>query len=289
MAAPTTGGAGDRPRVSLRGLDDVARKPSTLEYLREIWARRELAVEIPRNDVLAQHMDTFLGNVWHVLNPLMLMTVYWVIFGVILQTSRGVDHYIGFLGVGVFVFGYTQRSILHGAASISGNEGLLRSVYFPRAILPVSTVAAETLLFATDVVVMLAVVMLSGAGIHWTIVFFPLVIAVQLLFNLGAAFVVAPINDQYRDFRQVLPYFFRILMYLSGTMYSVAHRYPGSNRIQHVFEANPMYSFISLARGAVMGLPTTKGMYISVAAWTTVLLVGGFVLFRSREHTYGRQ
>jgi teichoic acid transport system permease protein len=233
-------------------------------------------------------MGTALGNLWHVLNPLLLMAVYWFTFAVVLHANRGVPHYLAFLAVGVFTFGFTQRSVMSGAASISGNEGLLRSIYFPRAILPLSAVTAQSLTYVADVVVMLTVVLLNGAGIRWTWIFLPVVIAVQIAFNLGAAFVVAPINDTYRDFRNALPYVFRILMYVSGTMYSVTDRFASNPKVLHLFELNPMYSFIEITRGVVMGTSTTRGMYVSVAAWTLGLSLGGFVLFRSREHMYGR-
>jgi teichoic acid transport system permease protein len=110
---------------------------------------------------------------------------------------------------------------------------------------------------------------------------------VQAVFNLGGTFITARIGDAYADFGQILPYFFRILIYLSGAMYSV-DRFIHSAIAQHLFELNPMYSFLSLARGAVLGTPTTIGMYLSVAGWTTLLMVGGFIFFRANEHEYGR-
>jgi teichoic acid transport system permease protein len=111
--------------------------------------------------------------------------------------------------------------------------------------------------------------------------------AVQAVFNLGGTFISARIGDAYADFGQILPYVFRILIYMSGAMYSV-EQFISSALVQHLFELNPMYSFISLARGAVLGTPTTIGMYLSVAGWTVLLLVAGFIFFRANEHEYGR-
>jgi teichoic acid transport system permease protein len=275
-------------RVSLRGLSNVDAQPPTSTYLREIWNRREFAFEVPRQEVLARHMGTALGNFWHVLNPLLLMVVFWFTFAVVLHVNRGIPHYLTFLAVGIFTFGFTQRSVMSAAASISGNEGLLRSIYFPRAILPLSAVTAQSLTYFVDIIVMLGVAILNGVGLRWTLIFLPVVVAVQIVFNIGAGLVVAPINESYRDFRNALPYIFRLLMYVSGTMYSVTDRFATNPKVLLIFTLNPMYSFLEITRGVVMGTSTTAAMYLSVTGWTLGLLLGGFVLFRSREHMYGR-
>jgi teichoic acid transport system permease protein len=98
---------------------------------------------------------------------------------------------------------------------------------------------------------------------------------------------MARIADTYRDFTNVLPHIFRILVYVSGVMYSV-DRFIHTALTRHLFELNPMYSFISLARGAVLNQTVTIGMVLSIIAWTIGLLVSGFVFFRAGEHAYGR-
>lgn len=269
------------------GLYNVAEQQFFEDYVRDVWRRREFAVAVPLGQLRAQHMNTLLGNLWHVLNPLLIMGVYYVLFGVILGTSRGVPNFLAFLAIGVFVFHYTQRTVSSGASSVFGNAGLIRAIYFPRAILPLQTVIGQSIAFLPAIVTMLVVTMLNGVTPRiWWLLLVPLFM-VQALFNLGASFVVARVGDSYRDLTNVLPHFFRILIYMSGAMYSV-DRFITSPLMRRLFELNPMYSFISLARGAVLGTPTTIGMYLSVAAWTLSLLIGGFVYFRAGEHAYGR-
>lgn len=277
------------PRLAAEGpvvLHDVNATAKVSEYLREVWRRREFAVAVPVGQMKAQHMNTLLGNVWHVLNPLLLVGVYYLVFGVILRVDRGIPHYLAFLTIGVFTYTFTSRSVLAGANSITGNEGLLRSIYFPRAILPLSTVIAQTLTYLPALFVMFFVTVVTGAGIRVTWLFFPLVLAVQLIFNLGATFIVARANESVRDLRNLLPYLFRIGIYLSGAMYEIGRRFGPTTKT--LFVINPMYSFLGITRGVLMGQPTTRGMYLSVALWTIVLIVGGFFFFRAHEHKYGR-
>jgi teichoic acid transport system permease protein len=289
VAGSNGSGASGARRVSVRGLSNVGESLHFGEYVKEIWRRREFVYEIPRNEVRAQHMNTLLGNVWHVLNPLLTMAVYWFTFAVILHANRGIPHYLAFLGVGIFTFNFTQRSIMAGSGSIGGNQGLLRSIYFPRAILPVSTIIGQTLTYLPDILVMLVVVLLNGAGLRWTWIFLPVIVFVQMLFNLGASFVAAPAAYSVRDFRNILPYLFRILLYLSGAMFSIQQRFSNNPRLLHLFQINPAYDFIEITRGVVLGTPTALGMYVWIAIWTFAFMVPGFVYFRAREHTYGRQ
>ncbi len=280
-------GAPDVQEVTPPDLVRLGGKIPLRAYLRSLWARREFATVVPIGDLKAQHMDTVLGNVWHLLNPLLLVGVYFLVFGVILGTRRGVDNFITFLAVGVFGFQYTQKAVLAGAKTIVSNQGLLRSIQFPRAILPVSAVVGQTVAFLPAASVMLLVALVTGE--RPTLLWLALVpvLALQALFCLGAAFVVARLTDMFRDFENVLPYFFRILFYLSGVLYSVEH-YVSDPGLQRLFDVNPMYVFISLTRGPLLGLPMTGTMWLSALCWTTVLLAGGFAFFRAAEQRYGR-
>lgn len=269
------------------GLSNVGEKQYIEDYLREIWSRREFAIAAPIGQLRAKHMNTLLGNLWHVLNPLLTMAVYFLLFDVILGTSKGTPNYLAFLAIGVFTFHFSQRTVSAGATVVSENSGLIRSMWFPRTILPLQAVIGQTVAFMPAIGVMLLITVLNGVlpTPYWLLLI-PLFF-VQAVFNLGGTFITARIGDAYADFGQILPYFFRILIYLSGAMYSV-DRFIHSALAQHVFELNPMYSFLSLARGAVLGTPTTIGMYLSVAGWTALLVIGGFIFFRANEHEYGR-
>ena len=143
-------------------LFDLSAKSTLRRYMADIWERRAFAVVVPANDIRAQNMDTLLGQFWHLLNPLLMAAVYYLIFGVILDASRGVSNYLGFLIVGVFVFQLTQRVVQDGSITIDRNKSLIRSISFPRALLPLSSANAQSFAFVPALVVMVVVVGLSG-------------------------------------------------------------------------------------------------------------------------------
>ncbi len=261
--------------------------PPVRAYLAEIWRRREFATAIAVGEMRSGNMDTVLGNAWHLLNPLLMVGVYYLIFGVIIDTTRGIDNFIAFLAVGVFSYHYTQKSITSGTNAIVANVGLIRAVSFPRGILPLATVLAQTLTFLPAVAVMLAVALVTGERPTASWALLVPVLLLQALFNLGGTFVAARATDHLRDVKNLLPFLFRILFYLSGVLYSVDAMVSDPLH-RALFNLNPTYAFITLSRAALLDGSPDPAVLVSALVWTIVLLCGGFLYFRGGEQTYGR-
>ncbi|MCY4293813.1 MAG: hypothetical protein OXC58_03085, partial [Acidimicrobiaceae bacterium] len=143
-------------------LHDLTRPPSAAAYLAEAWRRREFAVLVPAQDLRAQNMSTVLGQFWHIVNPALLVGVYFLIFGVVIDTSRGVENFLGFLIIGVVLFHLTQRVVQDAAVCISRNLGLIRSVQFPRILLPAAAVNGQTAAFLPALLLALISVLATG-------------------------------------------------------------------------------------------------------------------------------
>ena len=232
-------------------------------------------------------MTTVLGNLWHLLNPALQIAIYYVIFGVVLTVDRGVDNFILFLTVGVLVFQYTQKATTEGARSIVSNGGLIRSISFPRAVLPLTTTCTETLAMVPGLLVIAFVAAATGA--EFSLRWFALVpvIALQLLFNTGAALVAARATTHLRDIEQILPFVFRLLFYASGIIFSV-EEYTDSD-VRWLFYLNPLYCSVTASRWAVEGGTLEGWVIVSTLMWSFGLLVGGFFWFRAAEAAYGQQ
>jgi teichoic acid transport system permease protein len=275
----------ERPAAPL--VDVSASEPLGI-YLRDVWRRREYLLRVPADDLRGQNFDTVLGNLWHLLNPLLQIAVYYLVFGLILDTNRGVDNFIAFLAVGVFTYQFTQKAATQGAKAITSNEGLIRSLRFPRVILPLTSVLGEALAYLPGLIVMFAVAILSGESpsIAWLLVpvgLFPL----QLAFNVGLACLTARANDVFHDVENLLPFVFRIAFYMSGVIFSVEHVIENET-LRALFVLNPIFCFISLGRAAVLHEAYNPAHLLSAGLWTVGLLLVGFTWFRAGEHTYGR-
>ena len=267
-------------------LFDLTQPPSSAAYLREAWRRRDFAVQVPVQDLRAQNMGTALGQLWHLANPALLVGVYFLIFGVVIDTSRGVENFLGFLIVGVVLFHLTQRVVQDAAVCITRNLGLIRSVQFPRILLPVAALNGQTAAFVPALALALLAVVATGErpSLRWLALVG--VLAAQFVFNLGAALLVARIGANVTDLRQLLPHVFRLLFYASGVIFSV-DAFVTSEAWRRAFALNPIYDVITCARWCLLGEPVDGWVVVGLAAWCLALPVVGFAVFRRSDQRLG--
>lgn len=272
--------------VELDGLHPPGSHGSWSAYARQLWQRRDYAWHVPRNELRSQQLNTALGNLWHLFNPALSIGIYYLIFGLVIRTDRGVDNFIAFLAVGVFTFQFTQKSVMTASRSITKNRGLLRSISFPRALLPITSVITEALAFIPGVVVMFSATILSGASVRWTWILLIPLFALQLVFNIGAAMIAARANHAFEDVYNVLPFLFRLLFYCSGVLFAV-EAYVTTDLARAAFYFNPLYDVIALARWAILGREVSSWALVGFVAWSVLLAAGGLVWFRRAESRYG--
>lgn len=270
----------------LRPIDTTT---SMRAYLESLWQRRDFAIAMPAETIRSKHQNTLLGNLWHLGNPLLTVAVYLVVFGGLLGASRGIENYLLWLTVGVFSYRLTSAAVLGGATAVSSNQGLMRAIRFPRALLPISVVVGETLTFGFELGAMGAVALATGEGFSRRWLALPVIVLGHSMLNLGGAFISARLNDSFRDMQQIIPFLFRLLQFLSGVMYPIdllADGGPGWLRPFIVW--NPIVWILDLYRWAFMGTPIDVGGTVSALLVSAAVLVFGFRFFVAAEHRYGR-
>jgi len=268
------------------GLFAVGRPVPVGTYLRDLWHRRDYLVRVPLEDLRVQNAHTLLGNLWLLLNPVLQVAVYLLVFGVLIELDRGVDDYLAFLTVGVFVFHQAQRTVTAGARSVVANVGLVRALRFPRAALPVGSAIGQLLSFAPVLVVMLAVTLAHGHAPDLRWLALPGLLAALTALGLGAGLLAARATHTYRDLENLLPFLFRLLFYLSGVLYSVDH-FIADEALRALFALDPLYCLVTTWRWALIGTDASGLAWAGTVTWPILFLVTGFVAFRGREATYG--
>src|SRR5947209_6013068 len=168
-------------------------RPPFRVYLRDLWGRRHFIASYTRASNAAMYSNSFLGQVWQVLTPLLNAAVYFFIFGYLLKTKRSIPNYIGFLTIGIFVFTYMQNSIIHGSRSVTNNLNIIRALHFPRASLPLGTTAIALQQLLASMLAMLPIVLLTGEPVRWSWLLLGPIFFLESLFALGVALVVARI------------------------------------------------------------------------------------------------
>lgn len=261
-------------------------RPSLVSYCRSLWQRREFVLTMPLGQLQSRNADTALGAVWHLLNPLILAAVFYVVFGVIFEARADVDNYVVFLVTGLFVFTYTQKCLVGGAQAVVSNAGIIRNVNLPRAVFPLGTTISELVMHlpALALLLMLAAATGESPQVSWLLLA-PL-LALQTLFNLGLALWAARLTFHLRDVQRLLPYATRLWLYLSGVFYTI-DRVP-EGRARDLFEANPLYLMMDMHRSAIVDGAPTAGQWAALVGWTAVLLVSGLLFFWRGEDRYGR-
>lgn len=277
------------------GLSVSGARPSLPEYARRLWQRRHFILAFAQAKLTAQYSQARLGQLWQVATPLLNAAVYYLIFGVILQAGRGLDKdiYVPFLVTGVFVFTFTQTSVMSGVRAISGNLGLVRALHFPRAALPVSFALQQLQQLLVSMVVLFGVVVAFGSrpGLSWLLIV-P-VLALQFLFNTGLALIMARMGARTPDLAQLMPFVTRTWMYASGVMFSIDGMLAGRPEwVVRLLQYNPAAVYMDLMRCALIDgygsshLPPYA--WAAALGWAVVLCVGGFVYFWKAEERYGR-
>ncbi|MFI8194562.1 ABC transporter permease [Streptomyces sp. NPDC085946] len=295
---PTTVPAdGDLAALAARhGLSVSGARPSLPAYVRRLWARRHFIGAFATAKLTAQYSQAKLGQVWQVMTPLLNAAVYYFIFGVLLQTKKGVPDYVPFLVTGVFVWTFTQSSIMAGTRAISGNLGLVRALHFPRAALPLSFCLQQLqqLLFSMAALVVILLAFGVPPAASWLLAVPVLVL--QFTFNAGVSMVLARVGAKTPDIAQLMPFVLRTWMYVSGVMWSIDHlvadREGLPSWVGPVLQANPAAVYIDLMRFALIDsfdasrLPAH--VWALAAGWALLAGVGGFIYFWKAEETYGR-
>jgi len=213
------------------------------------------------------------------------------VFGVLLDAGRGTDNYVVWLMIGVFAFRLTNNCVLGGATAISNNQGLMRAIRFPRALLPVSVIVSKLLTFSFELLVLAIVSLATGEPLTTRWLLLPAVVVVHSALNLGGAFIAARLNDSFRDVQQIIPFLLRLLMYMSGVMFPL-DRFLNEDEhgwwLTTLVRLNPLIAVLDLYRWVLLGTTIPSGEVVKLVVTALVFLVGGFFFFRSAESRYGR-
>ena len=142
----------------------ASERPGLVSYLGVVWQRRHFIFAYATARNVSMYTEARLGQLWQVLTPLLNSAVYYLIFGIIFQANRGVTHYIAYLVIGVFIFSFTERSIVVGSNVMRANIALIRALHFPRACLPLAYVLVEFQQLLLSMIVMFTIVLADRAS-----------------------------------------------------------------------------------------------------------------------------
>jgi teichoic acid transport system permease protein len=257
--------------------------PPLRSYVRELWRRRQFALELSRTRLRAQHFNTAFGQLWLVLNPLLLAGVYFVLVDIIRANSRGLG-FFAHLMAGLFAYYYVSNALREGVRSVTKGGKLILNTAFPRALLPVASVITSFMRFVPTVIIYAPVHILAGlpVGPHllWLL---PLVFLLTVLAT-GFTLFVSAAQVYFRDLANFLPYALRVWLYMSPVLY-YASEVP--ERYKWLLDANPLASLLTAWSEVLHGghAPAAGDVALG-AAWAFSIFVAGALFFISREREF---
>ena len=257
--------------------------PPLGSYVRELWRRREFAFELSRTDLRAQHFNTVFGQLWLILNPLLLACVYFVLVDILRARTGGVD-FLAHLMAALFIYHFVTDAIRQAVRSVTGGGRLILNTAFPRLLLPAASVITAFKRFLPTVVIFIPVYIVAalpfGPELLWLIPVF----ALFGLLATGLAVLVAAGHVYFRDLKNFLQYALRLWLYASPILY-YASEVP--DRYQFLMVLNPLAPLLTAWSDVIdRGLAPDPGDLALGAAWGFAFFIAGAIFFVSREREF---
>ncbi|MGW9405396.1 ABC transporter permease [Arthrobacter sp. NPDC055585] len=276
--------------LDLKDLSRVGARPKLADYLVSLWTFRHFVFYDARARVQTANRRDRLGSAWLLLDPVLNGLGYFLIFGLLLNSSRGIENFLGYLIIGVFLFQFSTRSIVATARIITTNQNVIQAFNFPRATLALAVNIRELIANVPVVLMMLLLIIVIPPveSITWMWAVIPVIILLQCVFNLGLGLFLAPMVARLNDLVHVISFGMRFWMFASCVMFSI-DRYEQWPVIKSIVEANPMYIIISMARDCLLYATTPSWQdWAALLAWSLGVLCIGMFFFWRGEESYGR-
>ncbi len=256
-----------------------------MNIFQKIYQYRELLKTNVKKEIRGRYKNSILGVMWSFLNPLLQLAVYSIIFGALL--AGGDKTYPIYICVALIPWTYFTTAITQASFTIIGNGDIIKKVYFPREILPISVVTSGAVNFIISTIIILAFVIFSGMGLSWYILLYPFVLLVQYVLLLGISFIVSSITVYFRDLEHIIGIVLLAAFYGTPIVYKL-EQLPENLRI--IMQLNPMTHIINGYRAIFYNqeMPNIKILGILLAISVVITIIGYFI-FKKLQKGFAEQ
>jgi lipopolysaccharide transport system permease protein len=226
------------------------KKTFSFNDLRELWYYRELLYFFTWRDLKVRYKQTFIGAAWAILQPFLTMVVFSVFFGELLNIPSDSVPYPIFVYTGLLFWQFFSSALSETSNVLVSNQAIITKVYFPRLILPISSVITKLVDFAIASIILIGLMAYYGYMPHvWGFLLIPLLLIITFMASVGGGLFLAAINVKYRDVRYALPFFIQILLFVTPVIYPASI----AGKFSWALALNPMTGVIQSARAALLG------------------------------------
>ena len=258
--------------------------------LKEVWKYRDLLVLFVRRDFVASFKQTILGPLWHVIQPVLTTIMFLFVFGKVAKIPTDGIPPVLFYMSGITIWNYFSGCLLGTSGTFVANAGIFGKVYFPRLVIPLSTIASNMVKLAIQFALLVVVFIyyaFHGYAFHftWAVFLIPVLVIMMALIGLGLGIIFSSLTTKYRDFAVLLGFGMQLAMYATPIAYPLS--YLQNSSYKWLLDINPLTSVIEMFRYALFG----KGVF-TIASVTyscvfiIIVLLGGIMLFNKVEKTF---
>ena len=256
-----------------------------IKKFKELYAYRQFLLTTVRKDFRGKYKKSFLGVLWSFINPLLQLFVYALVFPFIMRVQE--ENYIMFLFVALVPWNFFITSVTQCTNSIIVNSGIIKKVYFPREILPISIVTSGVINFLISCIIIAAALIISGIGFSPCIALLPLILIIQYIVTLAIGFVLSAITVYLRDLEYLINLLLMLWMYLTPVLYPITII---PENFRKYFYINPMTQVISAYRDILyyQKMPDMQGLMLLFGI-SLVLIVPCYMLFKKLEKRFAEE
>ena len=256
--------------------------PKLGRYWKSLWSRRTFIAEYSKSELREQHFDSVFGQLWLVLNPLLLSAVYFILIVIIGGATDSARY--AHLTASLFLFYLVANSLTGGVKSVTAGQRLILNTAFPRIMLPLSAVVIAVFKFLPTLFVFIVIKAVVGSTFTWQMLWGIPVLFIAVFLSLALAITISCINVYFRDIASFLPYLTRTLLYLSPILYEASALKPNLRALEVL---NPLFPILdSWSRAMVHGEAPQMSSLLQGLAWATGIFFLGTYFFLSREREF---
>lgn len=253
-----------------------------MNTLKEIYAYRHMIISLVRKDLRGRYKGSVLGFLWTFINPLLQLVVYTMVFKVILKTD--IERYYLYLFIALIAWIFFSASVTGGSASIVAQKDLVKKIYFPRQVIPISYVTSCFVNMLLSFIVVFIVIIFSGTGFSFVaLLYLPAIMLVEYILALGTALIVSAVTVYFRDLEHILGIVTMAMMYMTPIMYDKSIV---PENLLPVFNLNPMTHIIDCYRDILYykTIPELSSLMSSVILGILFLVAGHFIFLKLQRH-----
>lgn len=256
-----------------------------INIFKRLYDYRELLKTSVKKDIGGKYKHSFLGVLWSFVNPLLQIIVYAIVFPLIMRNN--IEYYVVFMVCGLIPWNYFSTVINRASFTMIENGNIIKKVYFPREILPLSVVTSETVTFLISTIIILAFTIGYGLGITINILFYPILLAIQFILLLGISLFVSSITVYFRDLQHFIGVLLQLFFYATPIVYSVSAIPP---EYDWIFKFNPMTYIIEGYRDIFyyQTMPDMVTLLI-VLVIGILLCITGYLVFNKLQRKFAEE